>query len=99
MIIVLGHIVARPDTFETLLDLSLAHVQRSRKEDGCIAHAVHVDAENPFKLVFVEKWRDAAALAQHFKVQASIDFVAKARELGAGEPVIEILDAAAAKLG
>lgn len=99
MIIVLGSIVAHPETFERLLDLSLEHVQRSRREDGCLSHGVHIDAENPLKLVFVEKWRDAAALAAHFKVEASIVFVTKARELGAEAPAIEIFEAAPAKVG
>jgi quinol monooxygenase YgiN len=98
LIIVLGSIVAHPETFEALLDLSLEHVNRSRREDGCLSHAVHVDADNPLRLVFVEKWRDAAALGAHFKVQASIDFVSKARELGADAPIVEIFEATAADL-
>jgi quinol monooxygenase YgiN len=99
MIIVLGSIVAKPDTLEALRTSSLEHVHRSRTEPGCISHAVHVDSENPMKLVFVEKWKDAAALATHFKVKGSIDFVVKARALGAEAPVIEIFEASAAKLG
>ena len=91
MIIVLGSIVAHPETFETLLDLSLEHVNRSRREDGCLSHGVHVDVDNPLRLVFVEKWRDGAALGAHFKVQASIDFVTRARELGASAPTSEVL--------
>jgi quinol monooxygenase YgiN len=99
MIVVLGSIVARPDTFEALKRLGLEHVHRSRTEPGCISHAVHVDTENPMKLVFVEKWKDAAALATHFKVKASIDFVTKGREMGAEAPTIEIYEASPAKLG
>jgi len=99
MIIVLGHVVARSETFAALRKESLEHVKRSRSEPGCLVHAVHVDAENPLKLVFVEKWADAAALAAHFKVKGSIDFVGKARALGAEAPVIEIFEAAPAKLG
>jgi quinol monooxygenase YgiN len=93
MIIVLGSILARAETLTALLKISLEHVHRSRAEPGCIAHDVHVDHENPLRLVFVEKWRDAAALATHFKVQASIDFVGQARDLAASAPVIEIFSA------
>ena len=99
MIIILGSIVARRDTFNALLKSGLEHVHRSRTEPGCISHAVHVDSENPLKLVFVEKWKDAAAVATHFKVKGSIDFVGQARELAAEAPVIEIFEASAAKLG
>ena len=90
MIIVLGSVIAKPDTLPALLKASQEHVERSRAEAGCIAHAVHIDHENPLKLVFVEKWADATALATHFKVKDSIDFVAQARALAAGAPVIEI---------
>lgn len=98
MIIVLGSIVARADSIGALHKSSLEHVHRSRTEPGCISHAVHVDSENPLRLVFVEKWKDAAALAAHFKVKGSIDFVGEARKFGAEAPVIEIFDATPAKL-
>jgi len=99
MIIVLGRIAARPDSFDELRRLSLEHVHRSRKEPGCIAHAVHIDSEDPYGLVFVEKWKDATALAAHFKVAGSIEFVTKARALGAAAPVIEIFEANATRIG
>ena len=69
MIIVLGSIVARPDTFSEVLKLSQAHVARSRTEPGCLSHAVHQDTERAQRLVFVETWADRAALAAHFQVR------------------------------
>jgi len=83
MILVTGSVTARPETFEALLEACLAHVRRSRAEPGCISHDVHVDCENPMKLVFVERWADAAALKTHFAVDASVDFVRSARQLAA----------------
>ena len=99
MIIVLGSIVAQKETFDELRRISLEHVRRSRTEPGCLAHDVHVDAANPLKLVFVEKWADAAALAAHFKVKESIAFVMRGRELSASAPAIEIFEASPAKMG
>ncbi len=92
MILITGSIVARPDTFDALLKASLEHVHRSRAEPGCISHDVHVDCENPRRLVFVEKWQDKAAVAAHFKVKGSNDFVSAARQWGAEPPAIEIFD-------
>lgn len=99
MIIVLGSIVAKPDSFEALRRNGLEHVHRSRAEPGCLYHSMQVDAENPMKLVFVEKWKDAAALVAHFKVKGSIDFVTDARKLAAEPPVIEIYESSTVKLG
>ena len=81
MIIVTGSILARQDTFDQVLRLSREHVERSREEDGCISHDVHVDTENPLRLFFFEQWRDEAALRVHFAVPASRDFVKALRSL------------------
>jgi quinol monooxygenase YgiN len=94
MIVVTGSVTARQDSFDEARRLSLEHVHRSRREQGCISHAVHIDCENPLRLVFVEQWADRAALAAHFAVPASRDFVRTLQPLAASSPTIEIYDAA-----
>ena len=93
MIVVTGSVTAKPDTFDEVRRLSLEHVHRSRTEPGCISHAVHVDCENPLKLVFFEQWADRAALLTHFAVPASRDFVRSLQKLAAAATTIEIYDA------
>jgi quinol monooxygenase YgiN len=92
MIVVTGSTTARPETVDEVRRLSLEHVHRSRKEYGCISHAVHVDCENPLKLVFLEQWADRAALAAHFLVPASREFVRSLQSLAAAT-TIELYDA------
>lgn len=75
MILVTGSILAREDSFEEVLRLSLEHVERSRKEPGCISHAVHVDCQNQLRLFFFEQWADEPALRTHFAVPATHEFV------------------------
>jgi quinol monooxygenase YgiN len=93
MILVTGSIVARTDSIDRMIALSLEHVHRSRTEPGCLAHAVHRDVENPLRLVFVEEWSDRGALAAHFAVSASIAFVQGVRELAAEPPQIRVYEA------
>lgn len=93
MIVVTGSVIARPETFDDLRRLSLEHVHRSRQEPGCVSHAVHVDCENPLRLVFVEQWADRAALAAHFAVPASLEFVRAVQRLAAAKTTIELYDA------
>lgn len=81
MILVTGAILARPESYDEVLRLSLEHVARSRAEPGCISHAVHVDCENALRLFFFEQWRDEDALRAHFAVPASRQFVRALREL------------------
>jgi len=73
--------------------LSLEHVHRSRGEPGCISHAVHVDCENPLRLVFLEQWADRATLLNHFAVPASRDFVRSLRALAEAATTIELYEA------
>jgi quinol monooxygenase YgiN len=83
MILITGSIVATPATFEEVRTLSLAHVRRSRGEEGCLHHAVHVDAENSLRLVFVEHWRDRKAVLKHIADPDARGFVGAVRKLGA----------------
>ena len=93
MIVVTGSVTAREDSLGEISKLSLEHVHRSRREPGCISHAVHVDCENSLRLVFVEQWADRAALLVHFAVPASRDFVRALQPLAAAATTIEIYDA------
>ena len=93
MIVVTGSVTARADSFDEVRKLSLEHVRRSRTEPGCISHAVHVDCENPLRLVFFEQWADRAALLAHFAVPASRDFVKSLQSLAAAATTIELYDA------
>jgi quinol monooxygenase YgiN len=93
MVLVIGSIVARGERLKEALSLSQEHVLRSRGEPGCLAHAVHVDSENPNRLVFVEQWSDAEALAQHFKVPASRAFAKALAGLVTESPAMAVYDA------
>lgn len=75
MIIVTGDIEARADGFERLRAACLAHVRRSREEPGCVSHDVFVDAENPLRLFFFERWESRAALEAHFAAPDSREIV------------------------
>ena len=92
MIIVHGSVTAVEGRFDEALALSQTHVARSRLEPGCIAHAVHIDAENPCRLVFTEQWSDMQALQVHFKVPESRAFGKALAALAAEPPTIALFD-------
>lgn len=93
MIIVLAHVTTRPEHFDEMLKLSQQHVERSRAEPGCIAHAVHRDTENPLRLVFVEQWDDIAALQAHFRVPGSREFAKTLAAMVSEPPGLQLFDA------
>lgn len=90
MIIVLGSVRTDVGNRAAIEAESIAHCNRSRAEPGCIAHNCHFDAEDPDRLVFIEKWADANALRAHFAVEESRQFVAAIGALAKEPPVIEI---------
>ena len=99
MIIVIGKAISEPDTHSEMLRISQEHVERSRSEPGCIAHNVHIDAENASQLVFVEYWADMPALLAHFAVPESRKFAATMTDLAASNPDIRIFDSEETKPG
>jgi quinol monooxygenase YgiN len=99
MLIVTGSVEARPDTIDRILELGLAHVQRSRLEPGCILHSIHRDVENELRVVFIEQWEDTKALEDHFHVPASREFVRQASALAFRPPEMSIFHAEVALIG
>ncbi len=98
MIVVAGYAIARPETFEEMQRLSLEHVRRSRTEEGCIEHGVYVDAENPLRLHFFERWADEVAIRKHFAVPESRGFARQLRALAADAGEMHVLTATKAQL-
>lgn len=95
MIIVIGSVLVRDGCMAEAQKVSLEHVHRSRAEPGCVSHAVHVDCENPQRLLFVEEWADQAALQAHFKVPASRQFVVALSALAVEAPKMTLYQAEA----
>jgi quinol monooxygenase YgiN len=92
MIDISGCIICKPGTFDEAFELSLAHTQRSRAVPGCLMHAVHVDAENGLRLVFLEHWVDRSSVLAHFADPRSKEFIDRVRELAAEPPSLQIFE-------
>ena len=93
MVIVLASVLLKAENLDRALASSLVHCARSRAEPGCVSHAVHRDAANPNRLVFVEEWSDPAAVAAHFAVPASQAFVQEVTALAETPPVLRMFEA------
>ncbi len=78
---------ASPDE---IIALCTEHSVRSRAEPGCISHGIHVDCEDPSRLFFYEEWQDDAAVAVHFAVAESGEFVKRLTALVGERPKIRI---------
>jgi quinol monooxygenase YgiN len=56
----------KPGTREACLAPACIVIEASRKEPGCISYDLHFSVTDPDKMVFVEVWKDRAALDEHF---------------------------------
>ena len=56
---------AKPGQGEVVKQALLACVQNSRKEEGCVFYDLHVDPSEPLRFVFIEGWKDLAAIEFH----------------------------------
>lgn len=97
MIIVIGSVTVREDSQIEALRHSQAHVSRSRLEPGCLSHEVTLDAENPNRLLFVERWNTMEDLERHFQVHESSEFVAAIALLATVGPDMQLYDSAEIK--
>ncbi len=93
MILVWGSVSIADGNLAEALQLSLEHVDRSRREPGCRSHNVSIDAEDETRLTFHEEWEDLAALHQHFEVEESVKFARRLTELAADQPEVRIYEA------
>jgi quinol monooxygenase YgiN len=99
MIIVTGHAIACEGAGEAMRKLAVEHVLRSRAEPGCISHEVSRDVQQSERFVFVERWRDMAALQAHFQVDASRQFAKSMAQLSDGRLEMAIYQAEVISLG
>ena len=98
MIIISASFTVSPADREEILALCIEHSARSRTEPGCISHHIHADCEDPARLFFHEEWQDEAAVAAHFAVPESADFVKRLTALLGTRPEIGIYRADAVSM-
>src|SRR5271168_3505741 len=98
MLLVTGAVTAKPDTIAEMLRVSREHVHRSREEPGCISHDVSIDADDPLKLHFIERWESVEALKAHFAVPASRAFWKALQELAADPGGMAVYEASPVRI-
>ena len=102
MIHVIAIITAKPGQREAVLQIARANIPAVRAEDGCIEYSLATDAEGMGSFqtkfgsdtfVFVEKWRDPAALKAHAGSPHMAAYGAKVKDM-IGSRVIHVLSPA-----
>src|SRR5947208_2962622 len=63
-VVVVAVVHPLPGRLQEVLDVIAANVPAVHAEDGCLTYAVHTAAD-PERVIFVERWASAQALAAH----------------------------------
>ncbi|MCA1952526.1 MAG: antibiotic biosynthesis monooxygenase [Hyphomicrobiales bacterium] len=76
-VIVIARVRIRPEARTIFLDALRICIAETRREAGCIRYDMHESVTDPDHFVFVEEWRDRAAIdahmiAAHFRTTMSI---------------------------
>ena len=102
MIHVIAIITAKPGQRDTILEAARGNIPNVKAEDGCIEYSLATDAEGlgsfqtkfgPDTFVFIEKWRDPAALKAHAAAPHMATYAGKVKDLIASR-VIHVLSPA-----
>jgi quinol monooxygenase YgiN len=98
MILITGTVVVPEENWASFVAAATRHVTLSRTEPGCISHGVHEDVMAPGTFVFVERWRDMAAVKEHFAKDYSREIVAVLGKLSTSSTGVEIHDIASTRV-
>jgi quinol monooxygenase YgiN len=66
VIVVTGRVQVPAEQRDAFLAIATEMCSASRSDDGCLGYRVYADLEQPNRYVFIEEWRDDAALQTHF---------------------------------
>ena len=97
MIVVVGRVRTDSSKREDLVRIGTAVAAASREEEGCIAYRLYEAADAPNEFVFVEEWRDDAALKAHFRTGHIAEFMAAIPGAIVGAPDVKFHEIASSR--
>jgi quinol monooxygenase YgiN len=77
MLIALGDVYAQIQRREEVRELMHATQASAREQAGCEYYAFAETLDDPGHFVLVQRWRDEAALAEHYRSRAFADYQAR----------------------
>jgi quinol monooxygenase YgiN len=95
--VVVGKFTAKPEKQDELIRLAHQMFKPSRAEPGCLSYEFYEDTQGEHTFVFVETWKDQAAIDYHFQTDYFKQFMAKFPDLIVGKPEIKVFDIASVK--
>jgi quinol monooxygenase YgiN len=92
-VVVIVNLSVKPDRRESVIEHLKATAAASHGEAGCRLFAVHEDAEQPDRVVLIERWDSEDALEAHHHEPHMVDLPQFLAENMTGEPGRQFLTA------
>jgi quinol monooxygenase YgiN len=92
MIAVVAKIPVKPEAKEDAIKEVKNLMAKVAKEEGTLHYTLNIDQNNPDTLVFIERYKDMAALGVHGSTSHFQEFMEKSMAFAAGMPEIVVLD-------
>jgi quinol monooxygenase YgiN len=89
-IVLMARLKVKDDAVDEAKRLALGLVADSRGEEGCINYDIHQAIDDQTVFVWHETWKNKAALDEHFEKPYFKDFFARASDLAAEPPQINL---------
>jgi quinol monooxygenase YgiN len=91
---IVAKLSVKPDKTKDFIAAAREIIEKSNKEEGCTFYQLYQDPYDPAKFVFVEEYRNQAAVDVHFAADYFTGFGAKIGDLVAGPAEIKIITVA-----
>jgi quinol monooxygenase YgiN len=98
MILITGTVEVAEANRAAFIAAVTRHVTLSREEAGCVSHGFFEDVMARGTFVFVERWRDMAAVQAHFAKGYSHEIVGVIRGLSVSSTGVEIHEVASTRV-
>ena len=92
MIKIVAKNYVKPECVQAFMDVAKELVEKSRAEEGNIFYTLNVSKADPNILVFIEAWKDQAAIEFHNKTEHFTTALPKLAEMCNGRGDIELFD-------
>ena len=91
---IVAKLTIKPEKIKDFIAVGKEMVEKSNKESGCKSYQLYQDPYNPNKFVFVEEYKNQAAVDVHFATDYFKAFGPKIKDLVAEPTKIKIISVA-----
>jgi PTH1 family peptidyl-tRNA hydrolase len=92
MIKIVAKNYVKPECVQLFKDTARELIEKSRAEEGNIFYTLNVSKNDPNTLVFIEDWKDQAAIDFHNHTDHFLNILPKLAEMCNGEGDVELFE-------